>query len=282
MSDYKLVFWDDSDNQKFIDTRFPVFSYAYSMMKPVEKADFARYGYLYAFGGVYADMDNKCIRTLDKLKHKHGYIAMEPLLHAVLLEHRFHQFASNALMASRKGHVFWLYLMTAIVIKSGKKGDPVSNTGPRKITKAHQAFFMNSTTAANKTDGGAHGDGDDDDDDVGDGHAIGMIDIMPEEYFMPEPAWWNIDAMRKTCLEAEFDEDERVLQVCKELERRYDARETVNHADNPNTYSVHNWRCTWCRGTGTEIFVNITSHPKLREGCLKPVIEPNEHRWIKC
>jgi len=256
--DYKYIFWDDNDNDEFIRKRFPHFLMAYRGMKPVEKADFARYGYLYEFGGVYADMDTECVQNMDALRNKAAYIGQEPIFHAVLLEHRRNQFASNALMASVQRHPFWLFLMTGIVIGDGS-GDPVTKTGPRRISLVHDNFFLNGT-------GGRHG----------------MVDIMPEEYFMPQPAWWNIDAMMKACEEAEEEKDEYVLGVCERLLKESKRKDHKSAVWGENTFSVHNWRCTWCRGTGTEIFQNITDHPKLKEHCLKPSIEVTTEKWLKC
>eukprot|EP00472_Partenskyella_glossopodia_P008418 CAMPEP_0197541028 /NCGR_PEP_ID=MMETSP1318-20131121/66917_1 /TAXON_ID=552666 /ORGANISM="Partenskyella glossopodia, Strain RCC365" /LENGTH=178 /DNA_ID=CAMNT_0043100153 /DNA_START=530 /DNA_END=1063 /DNA_ORIENTATION=- len=165
---YTYVFWDDTDNDNLISKRFPLFLPAYLGMKPVERADFARIAYLYEFGGIYADMDSECVQNFDSLLNKSGFIGQEPLYHAKLLEHRDNQFASNALMASRRRHPFWLFMMQGIVLgeSNGSEDDPVTKTGPRRITKVHESFYHDKNS-----------------------QKAGLIEIMGEEYFMPEPAW---------------------------------------------------------------------------------------------
>mmetsp|Transcript_41089 Transcript_41089/g.66081 ORF Transcript_41089/g.66081 Transcript_41089/m.66081 type:complete len:504 (-) Transcript_41089:342-1853(-) len=255
----KYIFWDDKDNDVLISKRFPMFLPAYRMMKPVEKADFARYVYLYEFGGVYADMDSECVQSVDKLSKRYAFIGQEPLFHALLLEHRENQFASNALMGSRPKHPFWLFMLTGIAVGDGS-GDPVTKTGPRRISMMHDNFFKNGT-----------------------GEALhGLVEIMPEEYFMPEPAWWNIDAMQRTCDDAEYEPNPEItINVCKDLNHRF-SRKDDKKLYGTNTFAVHNWRCTWCRGTGTEIFKDITEIPIMKKRCLRPRIEIDRADWISC
>ncbi|GAB5366540.1 hypothetical protein AAMO2058_001152200 [Amorphochlora amoebiformis] len=260
------VFWDDSENEKLIETRFPMFEMAYKSMKPVEKADFARYAYLYEFGGVYADMDSECVRDFTPLrKTLSAFIGEEPYFHAKLLERRDEQFASNALMGSIKHHPFWLFLLTGIVLEDSS-GDPVTKTGPRRITNVHKLFFGNGSTGGTA------------------GAKYGYVKVMPEEYFMPEPAWWNYKAMARRCEDAEWENDESTLKACRELKIRYERKAEAKEDSkiSPNTYSIHNWKCTWCRGTGTEVFINITDSDVMKKNCNKPIITANHAKFVPC
>ena len=255
---HTYVFWDDADNRALVSKYFPFFEPAYDAMKPVERADFARYGYLYLFGGIYADMDSACVKSFQPLHKMPGFLGEEPTFHAKLLEHRDEKFASNALMGSVKGHPFWIFLMTAIAV-GGTSGDPVTNTGPRRISQLHGNFFKNGTGSAN----------------------FGEIRVLSEEYFMPEPAWWNVNAMRETC-DDEAENDAATRRICEDMETAFEHKDEKDRKWDPNTYSVHNWRCTWCRGTGTEVFVNLTDDVTVKNACRRPRITENATKWIPC
>src|ERR1700722_2016380 len=67
--DYSYELWDDEDNRRFIERDFPWISRIYeSYSAEIYRADIIRYFYLYAFGGIYVDMDTKCVRSLDSLR----------------------------------------------------------------------------------------------------------------------------------------------------------------------------------------------------------------------
>lgn len=67
--DYDYVFFDDSACDKFMRTQYDVSVYnAYCRIIPQAlKADLWRYCILYAYGGVYADIDTLCLSSIDTL-----------------------------------------------------------------------------------------------------------------------------------------------------------------------------------------------------------------------
>jgi mannosyltransferase OCH1-like enzyme len=65
--EYEYRFFDDQDIARFIATEFPEFIAVFNKIKQgAVKADLWRYLILYKFGGVYADMDCRCIAPLRK------------------------------------------------------------------------------------------------------------------------------------------------------------------------------------------------------------------------
>ena len=63
--EYEYRFHDDDDIIKFIQTDFPQYIDAYKNLKyGASKADLWRYLIIYKYGGVYSDMDCRCLNSL--------------------------------------------------------------------------------------------------------------------------------------------------------------------------------------------------------------------------
>ncbi|KAJ2992387.1 hypothetical protein HDV02_003088 [Globomyces sp. JEL0801] len=111
--DWEYKLWTDADNDKLCETEFPWFWERYqSFPKNINRADVARYMYMYKYGGVYADLDVVCLQPHDPLVELGG--AIVPLMRNLPFpeeswkeEHDI----PNAWMASSPGHPFWLYLL---------------------------------------------------------------------------------------------------------------------------------------------------------------------------
>jgi mannosyltransferase OCH1-like enzyme len=68
---WTYVFHTDSDNRRFILSHFPSLIDTYDALPyNINRVDFVRYAYLYVHGGIYADLDCECIKSLDTLKKK--------------------------------------------------------------------------------------------------------------------------------------------------------------------------------------------------------------------
>lgn len=65
---FKYCFYDDADCLQFVKDNYPSYLDAYlAFPKPVERADFFRYLIVYHYGGVYADLDTSCEKSLLEL-----------------------------------------------------------------------------------------------------------------------------------------------------------------------------------------------------------------------
>jgi FkbM family methyltransferase len=71
-NNYKINFYDSSDRYNFIKDNFDFdVQDAYNRLKPgAFKCDLWRYCILYIYGGFYADIDTKCLSSLDTLKQE--------------------------------------------------------------------------------------------------------------------------------------------------------------------------------------------------------------------
>jgi len=132
--DYALVLWDDDDNRQFVRERFPDFLDAYnSYPREIFRADIIRLMFLYTFGGVYADMDTECVRSLDKLRG-----AGDVVLGRMGRDPAFDHAIPNAIMASKPNQGFWLLALSLAFDRLEspeiRKTDFTSVEGPEYLT----------------------------------------------------------------------------------------------------------------------------------------------------
>ena len=136
-------FHSDADNARLISSRFQFLLPAFRSMSGIQRADVARYAYMHAYGGVYADLDMRLLQPLHpllrRLQQRNASVVLgqEPLAHSVLLEGRPRQ-VCNAVIASAPGHPFWSFVLR-LIAKSATRlsdSDPVGSTGPRMLERA--------------------------------------------------------------------------------------------------------------------------------------------------
>ncbi|KAF0695702.1 Aste57867_13502 [Aphanomyces stellatus] len=246
------MFWDDVDNLQLFKTYFPEYYPMATQLSKISLADMARYAMLYHYGGVYADADFECLQSFDDLIDLDLFLSFEPLVHSVLLEGKHKSVICNAILASRPKHPFWLHVLQQIKHRfetNPDHGDPVALTGPRIVEATVAAI---DTTAMN-------------------------ISLLPEEYFYPEIAYWNIDAMNNQC-GGHGAKALIVQEACSWLEQYPKGR----HTD--KTHAVHHWQGTWYHGDDTptyltldEIFGNQTVlRPQLGQWLRPPPMIAND------
>ncbi|KAF0686928.1 Aste57867_21276 [Aphanomyces stellatus] len=212
--EWQYVFWDDRDNLQLFQTYFPEYYPMATQLAKISLADMARYALLYQYGGVYADADFECLQSFDDLIDLDLFLSFEPLVHSVLLEGATQPVLCNAILASRPKHPFWLHVLQQIKAKFDRQEslkDPVALTGPRVVQESVEA--VNITTM--------------------------NISLLPEEYFYPEIAYWNLDNLQTKCSKAASPV---VQDACAWIEKYPTGRHTAK------THAVHHWQCTWARG----------------------------------
>lgn len=70
--DYNVIVWDKTKIESLIDTCEPwIKETYYSYDKMIQKIDFAKYVILYNHGGIYMDMDIKCLQSLNNTPYLH-------------------------------------------------------------------------------------------------------------------------------------------------------------------------------------------------------------------
>ena len=125
--EYKL--WTDEDNRNLIKDYYPQYLELYdSYERAIAKADIARLFYLHKFGGLYVDLDFKCLKPIDSI------IVPE---HINLGEQKTKEYQTNsianALMYSPPDQDFWLKCADELInhkFTNGKLSSTEAATGP--------------------------------------------------------------------------------------------------------------------------------------------------------
>lgn len=128
-SDWEYKFWTDEDNRNLILKDYPQYLELYdSYERPIAKADIVRLFYMHKFGGLYVDLDFKCLKSFNEL------IVPEVIN---LGRQKTKQFATNsianALMYSPPGQDFWLKCADELInykFVDGKLNNTEAATGP--------------------------------------------------------------------------------------------------------------------------------------------------------
>jgi len=108
--DYEYRLWDDRDNERFVRESFGAYHPTWAAFdKNIKRLDSIRYMWMYAYGGVYADLDMECLRSLDGLTARHR--AADILLFCDLDADGLCISANPALIVSKPGSGFWLEIL---------------------------------------------------------------------------------------------------------------------------------------------------------------------------
>lgn len=141
---FEHVIWDDHDNRAFIENYFPWFLDIYAgYPREIYRADAIRYFYLYAFGGIYADMDVECLRPLDGLLDRGNVV-----LGRMGSDPDFPHSIPNAAMASRPREEFWLLPMALMMEEAHSGGPPEHCTGPVLLKRAVDLYLVSDPDSA--------------------------------------------------------------------------------------------------------------------------------------
>lgn len=226
---WRFEFWDDDRSADLLWDVFPQHALAFEEMSGIKRADVARIVALYAYGGVYADIDVEAARCFDPLLQAAQNARMgvllgeENIVHTVLLEKRLSgRLVSNAVMASAPQHPFWLEVLQEIFQRSCGS-DPVQCTGPRLIDR------MSLSHSSCRR---------------------GCVARLPFDYFSPHLARWNAASMTSSCRDLFIggqllqNHRQALRFACASLEAslRNDAA-----LRSSSTFAVHRWQCSWCR-----------------------------------
>lgn len=129
--DYR--FHTDRDNLEIVATHFPEFLEAYEAFpRGIMRADFARFLYLYLWGGVYADLDYACLKPFADLIDGSIRIGIPELP-----ENTYYHY-HNALLLSEEGNPFWLHCAKQAVsyFRASKSPQVEHLAGPFRLQAA--------------------------------------------------------------------------------------------------------------------------------------------------
>ncbi len=138
--DWTYRFWADEDLLSFFRTERPDLLDLYlSYPKGVQRADLARYCLLERYGGLYADIDTRCVGSLEPIAGDHrAVLCEEPEAHwEPAIARGLPRLWFNGTMASPPGHPLWGRVIDLCRrMADRRQGDVLENTGPLLLSAA--------------------------------------------------------------------------------------------------------------------------------------------------
>jgi hypothetical protein len=136
---WEYTFWN---KRKILDlfSRYPVLKryehfFLHVIGHHIEKCDFSRFMIMAVIGGVYVDLDIRCLKSWDKMvEHRELLIFFEPLEHSEGpdgITPRLY----NGILASRPNHWFWIEWMDYIMSGYNYNKGVLQNTGPVNFSR---------------------------------------------------------------------------------------------------------------------------------------------------
>ena len=133
---WNFELWDDAENRAFIQFYYPWFLTRYdSYPQEIFRADAVRYFYLYHFGGIYADLDFECCRSIEPLLNENCVLLGR--MSGDWPEHNI----PNAFMASPPKAEFWLIVIHCL-LNAPESHRPEHMTGPVILEQA-VSYYQN-------------------------------------------------------------------------------------------------------------------------------------------
>ncbi|KAH6576873.1 hypothetical protein BASA60_004339 [Batrachochytrium salamandrivorans] len=172
-----------------------------SFSKNINRADTARYMYMYMIGGFYADLDVDCLKPHTPIANKGGIVL--PLMSR---DYTFEHNIPNSWLGSVPGHPFWIFLLNKIKDRPLDQNIEAS-TGPIVLYHALREFELN------------HMD-----------ESMPTITYMPKELVIPYD-WHNTEGLLDICSATKSTIN---TTRCRELVDPFNKAFTI-------TYWSHSW-----------------------------------------
>uniref|UniRef100_A0A1I8IIB8 DDE_Tnp_1_7 domain-containing protein n=1 Tax=Macrostomum lignano TaxID=282301 RepID=A0A1I8IIB8_9PLAT len=131
--DWQVYLWRDADAERLIKDHYPDFAAKFASYRgDLQKSDAIRYAVLHRFGGVYLDMDVKCLQPLfPRLKSYAAFVDRERWEQSINL-FGMPLLMMNSAMGSAPGHPFFKYVLEKLKNMHGHI--PLWTTGPKALT----------------------------------------------------------------------------------------------------------------------------------------------------
>jgi mannosyltransferase OCH1-like enzyme len=133
---WELRHYDDDEARKIIEQQLPDFLAAYdSFAYAIQRADMFRVAVVYLFGGVYADLDVKCLSSLEPIVNAKCIFPLEASSTGII---------GNYMFASEAHHPFLFAILqkfkTTSTFVVGSDSDILKTTGPNAITELYNTY----------------------------------------------------------------------------------------------------------------------------------------------
>ena len=152
---WRMWLWTDEGNRDLVARHFPSFLGLFDGYDlPIQRADAARYFYMWLYGGVYIDLDTVCLREFESLPLHPDEVTLGFLQPFSSPANRIHECTStppvsclshhsegipNAFLAAPPRHPFFAHVIHSLAGSRnasyrGHRPHPNPSTGPRFLT----------------------------------------------------------------------------------------------------------------------------------------------------
>ena len=208
--------WTLEDGHELIKRAFPSFLPLYeSYTEDIFRVDALRLFILYAFGGIYTDIDMYSIKPLDPWTYEHQCIlTKETYEHSFIVEEKNRTNVVNGFLACRSGHPFYKLAIESLLSFAGEYfGDFLHATGPFFVDAIYQKY--NRTVQA-KND---------------------SLTVVPPKYFLPTFDPTQEGTVSYKCAPSRYKElPIEGQELCKTLWHRDFANKV-----GPEAFTNHKW-----------------------------------------
>lgn len=141
---WDYILWTDEMNRDFIKKHFPNFLPKYDKYPSnIQRVDAFRYLLLCKIGGVYIDIDIKCLKNIEPILGSEScVIGKEPKAHCE--EWAMKMILCNAFMASTQDNKFMQFTCDMLMSENSshfnKNTEVLLSTGPFLLTKAYSEY----------------------------------------------------------------------------------------------------------------------------------------------
>lgn len=142
--DFKYIFWNKRMIYALFDSpelkKYKPFFFGRLRKKGhMTQCDFARYAIMYMIGGIYMDLDFKCVKNVSKMiAHKELLLFWEPKEHSEDYDRGISPRLCVGFIGSAKRHPFWLEWMDEISDHFDFRKTIHYNTGPTGLSEFFQ------------------------------------------------------------------------------------------------------------------------------------------------
>lgn len=147
--DWDYILWTDEMNREFIRQFFPAFLLQYdSYEDKIQRVDVVKYFILYKLGGVFLDLDFRCLKNIGPLLDgAECAFGIEPIQHCE--QYQREMIISNAFMASKPNNNFFKTICDSLPSYAWKEAPFVeyilSTTGSIALTEIYEKYELKSS-----------------------------------------------------------------------------------------------------------------------------------------
>ena len=143
--DYEYLLWVKEDISELISKIYPhYYNFYESLPSMIQKIDFAKYCIMYAYGGVYVDMDSECLKPIDSLfsrsKKKLFVVSLDVDIFEQFASNYYETLYNNGWFASTQKNALWKLVMKHISKQSMERHWYETNIGYIFRTTGPKAF----------------------------------------------------------------------------------------------------------------------------------------------